>query len=58
MNNNDDVKEINARYRAYCDACESNQLEKVPSFWSLPALFAVDAGEPDTSQAVMRTPTT
>jgi ketosteroid isomerase-like protein len=53
---NDDVREINARYRAYCDACESNQLEKVPSFWSLPALFAVDTGEQETSKTVLKSP--
>ena len=56
MSNDDDVKEINARYRAYCDACESNQLEKVPSFWGLPALFAVDTGEPDTLHLVVSSP--
>ena len=39
MNNEADVKEINERYRAYCDACQSGQLEQVPTFWSLPALF-------------------
>ena len=54
--NNDDVKEINARYRAYCDACESNQLAKVPSFWGLPALFAVDTGKPDTLHQVLSSP--
>ncbi len=53
---NDDAREINARYRAYCDACESNQLEKVPSFWSLPALFAIDTGEPDTVHQVLSSP--
>jgi ketosteroid isomerase-like protein len=53
---NDDVKEINARYRAYWDACQSNQLEKVPSFWSLPALFAVDTGEPETSLMLLKSP--
>jgi ketosteroid isomerase-like protein len=56
MSKNDDVKEINARYRAYCDACQSNQLEKVPSFWSLPALFTVDTGEPDTLHLVVSSP--
>jgi len=56
MSNDDDVKEINARYRAYCDACESNQLEKVPSFWSLPALFTVDTGDQDTLHLVVSSP--
>jgi hypothetical protein len=54
--NNDDVKEITARYRAYCDACQSNQLGKVPSFWALPALFTVDTGEPDTLHLVVSSP--
>src|SRR5208337_820702 len=56
MSNDDDVKEINARYRAYCDACESNQLEKVPSCWSLPALFTVDTGDQDTLHLVVSSP--
>jgi len=56
MSKDDDVKEINARYRAYCDACQSNQLEKVPSFWSLPALFTVDTGEPATLHLVVSSP--
>jgi ketosteroid isomerase-like protein len=56
MSNNDDVTEINARYRAYCDACQSNQLEKVPSFWSLPALFTVDTGKPGTLHQVLSSP--
>jgi hypothetical protein len=54
--NDDDVKDIEARYRAYCDACQSNQLEEVPSFWSLPALFTLDTGEPETSQQLLSTP--
>ena len=33
MSKDDDAKEIEARYRAYCDACQSGELEKVPSFW-------------------------
>ena len=56
MSNNDDVKAITAQYRAYCDACQSNQLEKVPSFWSLPALFTVDTGEPQTLHKVLSSP--
>ena len=56
MTNAVDVKEIEARYRAYCDACQSGQLEKVPSFWSLPALFALDTGKKDTSQQLLNTP--
>jgi hypothetical protein len=50
------VNEINERYRAYCDACQSNQLEKVPSFWSLPALFTLDTGEAETSQLLLTSP--
>jgi len=56
MTNEADVKDIKARYRAYCDACQSGQLEKVPSFWSLPALFALDTGKPETSQTVLSSP--
>jgi hypothetical protein len=56
MSNDNDVKEIKARYRAYCDACESNQLEKVPSFWGFPVLFTVDTGEPDTLHMVLSSP--
>jgi hypothetical protein len=57
MTKDEDVKAINARYRAYCDACESKQLEKVPSFWSLPALFTVDTGERDTIHLLLTSPT-
>lgn len=53
---NDEVKAINARYRAYCDACQSNHLEKLPEFWSLPALFTLDTGEPETTQLLLSTP--
>jgi ketosteroid isomerase-like protein len=56
MKNENDVKEINARYRAYCDACQAGDLEKVPSFWSLPALFALDTKQPETSQLLLETP--
>ena len=56
ISNDDDAIEITARYRAYCDACQSGQLEKVPSFWQLPALFAVDTGEPETLHLVLNTP--
>jgi len=54
--NEDDAKEINARYRAYCDACQSGQLEKVPSFWGFPVLFTVDTGEPETLHLALNTP--
>jgi hypothetical protein len=54
--NKADAKEITARYRAYCDACERDQLDKVPSFWELPALFTVDTGEPETLNQVLATP--
>jgi hypothetical protein len=56
MNNNDNAKEINARYRAYCDACQSNHLEKLPEFWSLPALFTLDTGKPETVQLLLSSP--
>ncbi|MEG9433567.1 hypothetical protein [Terriglobus sp. ADX1] len=56
MNRDNDVKEIEARYRAYCDACESNHLEKLPTFWKLPALFLVDTGEAEVIQKVLSTP--
>jgi len=56
MTNQADVKEISARYRAYCDACQSGNLEKVPSFWSLPALFTLDTKEPETTQLLLTTP--
>lgn len=35
---------ISSRYRLYCDACQSGQLEKLTQFWSLPALFSMDFG--------------
>ena len=56
MTNDANVKEINARYRAYCDACQSGQLEKVPAFWGFPVLFTVDAGKPETLHQVLSTP--
>ena len=55
MSQDDDAKEITARYRAYCDACQSAQLDKVPSFWGLPALFVVDTGAPETINTVLNT---
>lgn len=39
-----DQTAIEKRYREYCDACQSGQLEKLTNFWSLPAMFAVDFG--------------
>jgi len=56
VDNQDDAKEIAARYRAYCDACQSGQLAKVPSFWSLPALFTVDTGQPETAHIILGSP--
>jgi hypothetical protein len=56
MSNDSDVKEIKARYRAYCDACQSGQLEKVPAFWGFPVLFTVDTGKPDTLHQVLSSP--
>jgi hypothetical protein len=52
----DDAAEIAARYRAYCDACQSGQLDKVPAFWSLPALFTVDTGAADTAHILLKSP--
>ena len=56
MSNDDDVKEIKARYRAYCDACQSGQLEKVPAFWGFPVLFTVDTGKPETLHQALSSP--
>jgi hypothetical protein len=53
---NDDANEIKARYRAYCDACESGQLEKVPAYWGFPVLFTVDTGKPDIVHKVFSSP--
>ena len=47
---------IQARYREYCDACQSGQLDRLTEFWSLPALFLVDYGGPEPVYNVMRTP--
>lgn len=44
---------IESRYRAYCDACQSNQLSRLTEFWSLPAQFAVDFGGPDTVSKIV-----
>ncbi|WP_133066926.1 hypothetical protein [Mycolicibacterium sphagni] len=56
MSQDDDAQEITARYRAYCDACQSAQLDKVPSFWGLPALFVVDTGASEIINTVLNTP--
>lgn len=56
MTTEDDAKEINARYRAYCDACQSGALDKVPSFWGFPVLFSVDTGQPETLHLAISTP--
>ena len=56
MSKDDEAKEISARYRAYCDACQSGQLAQVPAFWSLPAMFTVDTGGPDTQHLLLTTP--
>lgn len=47
-----DDQEIERRYRAYCDACESNQLEKLRSFWKLPAQFFVSSEDGQVFQRV------
>ena len=56
MSNDADAKEIKARYRAYCDACQSGQLDEVPTFWGFPVLFTVDLGKPETLHQVLSTP--
>lgn len=52
----DDRKAIESRYRSYCDACQSGRLEKLPQFWSLPALFSVDFGGPEPVHELINTP--
>lgn len=56
MSNDEAVKQINARYRAYCDACQSGQLDKVPAFWGFPVLFTIDSGKPETYHQVLSSP--
>jgi hypothetical protein len=46
---------IEARYREYCDACQSGHLERLKMFWSLPALFTVDSGGPETVHKLVQT---
>ena len=46
---------IEARYREYCDACQSGHLERLKEFWSLPALFTVDSGGPETAHKLVQT---
>lgn len=50
-----DKKEIEARYRAYCDVCQSGQLSKLTNFWALPAMFTVELATGDTLQKVIET---
>ena len=56
MSNADAVNEINARYRAYRDACQSGQLDKVPEFWGFPVLFTIDSGKSETYHQVLTSP--
>ena len=46
---------IEARYREYCDACQSGHLERLTEFWSLPAMFTVDLGGPETIHKLVQT---
>ena len=46
---------IEARYREYCDACQSGHLERLTEFWSLPAMFTVDLGAPETIHKLVQT---
>lgn len=40
----EDRRALLACYRAYCDACQSNHLEKLKHFWQVPAMFTIDVG--------------
>ena len=50
-----DSETIVARYREYCNACQSGHLDRLTEFWSLPAWFAVDFGEPEIAQKLVET---
>lgn len=51
----DEKAAIEARYREYCDACQSNHLERLTGYWSLPAMFTIDYGGPEPSQRIIQT---
>ncbi|KAF2166640.1 hypothetical protein M409DRAFT_23272 [Zasmidium cellare ATCC 36951] len=51
-----DKTSIETRYREYCDACQSGQLQRLTEFWSLPAQFTVDFGGPDTVRKIVKDP--
>lgn len=56
MNTSDrDKTAIETRYREYCDACQSGQLEKLTDFWSLPASFSVDFGGAEPVHKIVQT---
>ncbi|AZA84407.1 hypothetical protein C1637_06080 [Chryseobacterium lactis] len=46
--------EIKARYRAYCDACESGHLEKLENFWKVPTIFVVNDGAPGVAKHLIK----
>lgn len=46
---------ISARYRAYCDACQSNKLHLLTNFWVLPSTFTVDFGQGEVLSRVIQT---
>lgn len=50
-----DKAAIEKRYREYCDVCQSGQLERLTEFWSLPAVFIIDYGEPETIRELITT---
>ena len=51
-----DKTAIETRYRDYCNACQSGQLNRLTEFWSLPAQFTVDFGGPDTVCKIVEHP--
>lgn len=48
---------IEARYREYCDACQSGHLERLTDFWLLPAMFSVDFGQTEAAHQLIQTET-
>lgn len=50
----DAKQEISAQYRAYCDVCQSGQLNRLGEFWTLPASFTVDLGDGKTIHHIMQ----
>ena len=50
-----DQKELSARYRGYCDICQSGQLSRLNEWWALPSLFTVDIGDGKTIHRLIET---